>query len=179
MTQVGNVYGTALYTLAHEEQLTGNLLEELSVLSQCFRENPDFIRLLSSPNLPKQERCQILDDSFRGNVHAYVLNFMKILTEKSYMKHFYDCIKTYEDLYNRDNGILPVTAITAIAMSEDQAEKLAGKLSRATEKQVKLRNLVDPSVLGGVRLDYDGKRLDDTVSHRMDAITKALKGTVL
>lgn len=179
MTQAGNVYGTALYTLAHEEQLTGNLLEELSVLSQCFRENPDFIRLLSSPNLPKQERCQILDDSFRGKVHAYVLNFLKILTEKGYMKYFEDCFKTFEDLYNTDNGILPVTAITAIPMSGEQIAKLAEKLSRATAKQVKLHNLVDPDVLGGVRLDYDGKRLDDTVSHRMDAITKALKGTVL
>ena len=179
MTQVGNVYGTALYTLALEEQLTGNLLEELSVLSQCFRENPDFIRLLCSPNLPKQERCQVLDDSFRGKVHIYVLNFLKILTEKGYMKHFHDCFKTFEDLFNHDNGILPVTAITAIAMSEEQVAKLAEKLSRATAKQVKLLNQVDPSVLGGVRLDYDGKRLDDTVSHRMDAITKALKGTVL
>ena len=179
MTQVGNVYGEALYTLALEEQLTGALLEELTVLSQCFRENPDFIRLLSSPNLPKQERCRILDDSFRGKVHTYVLNFLKILTEKGYMKHFHDCFKTFENLYNRDNGILPVTAMTAIAMSREQSEKLAEKLSRATGKQVKLLNKVDPSVLGGVRLDYDGKRLDDTVSHRMDAITKALKGTVL
>ena len=179
MTQVGNVYGTALYTLAHEEQLTGNLLEELSVLSQCFRENPDFIRLLSSPNLPKQERCQILDDSFRGKVHAYVLNFLKILTEKGYMKFFQDCVTTYEDQFNRDNGILPVTAITAIAMDDAQVQKLAEKLSRVTSKQIKLLNKVDPDVLGGVRLDYDGKRLDDTVSHRMEAITKALKGTVL
>ena len=179
MTQVGNVYGEALYTLALEEQLAGALLEELSVLSQCFRENPDFIRLLSSPNLPKQERCRILDDSFRGKVHAYVLNFLKILTEKGYMKHFHDCFKTFENLYNRDNGILPVTAMTAIALNEEQSEKLAEKLSRVTGKQVKLLNKVDPSVLGGVRLDYDGKRLDDTVSHRMDAITKALKGTVL
>ena len=179
MTQVGNVYGTALYTLAQEEQLTEQLLGELTVLSQCFRENPDYIRLLSSPNFSKQERCQILDDSFRGKIHAYVLNFLKILTEKGYMKHFNDCFKTFEDEYNRDNGILPVTAITAIALSEEQAAKLADKLSRATAKQVKLHNLVDPSVLGGVRLDYDGKRLDDTVSHRMDAITYALKGTVL
>ena len=179
MTQVGNVYGEALYTLALEEQLTGKLLEELTVLSQSFRENPDFIRLLSSPNLPKQERCQILDDSFRGNVHAYVLNFLKILTEMGYMKHFNDCFKTFEDEYNRDNGILPVTAITASALSEEQAAKLADKLSRATAKQVKLHNLVDPSVLGGVRLDYDGKRLDDTVSHRLDAIRDLLMDTVL
>ena len=179
MTQAGSVYGEALYTLALEESLTENLLAELSVLQESFRETPDFIRLLSSPNLSKQERCQIIDDSFRGKVHAYVLNFLKILTEKGYIKHFSDCFKTFEDLYNRDNGILPVTAITAVAMSNEQVLKLTEKLSRITEKQVKLLNKVDPSVLGGVRLDYDGKRLDDTVSHRMDAITKALKGTVL
>ena len=179
MTQAGSVYGEALYTLALEEGLTEKLLKELTVLQESFRETPDFIRLLSSPNLSKQERCQILDDSFRGKVHAYVLNFLKILTEKGYMKYFHDCFKTFEDLYNRDNGILPVTAITAVSMSEEQVQKLAAKLSRATNKQVSLQNKVDPSVLGGVRLDYDGKRLDDTVSHRMDAITKALKGTVL
>ena len=179
MTQAGSVYGEALYTLALEEGLTEKLLKELTVLQESFRETPDFIRLLSSPNLSKQERCQILDDSFRGKIHAYVLNFLKILTEKGYMKYFHDCFKTFEDLYNRDNGILPVTAITAVSMSEEQVQKLAAKLSRATNKQVSLQNKVDPSVLGGVRLDYDGKRLDDTVSHRMDAITKALKGTVL
>ena len=179
MTQVGNVYGESLYTLALEEGLTEDILSELNVLEQSFRENPDFIRLLSSPNLPKRERCQILDDSFRGKVQPYVLNFLKILTEKGYMKFFNDCVTTYEDQYNRDNGILPVTAFTAVALSDEQAERLAGKLSRVTSKQIKLLNKVDPDVLGGVRLDYDGKRLDDTVSHRMDAITKALKGTVL
>ena len=179
MTQVGSVYGEALYTLALEEGLSAAIGEELSALEQAFRAEPDFIRLLSSPNLGVQERCNILDDSFRGKVHPFVLNFLKILTEKGYMRHFFDCCKAFEECYNRDNGILPVTAITAIALSEEQAAKLAEKLSRATAKQIKLHNLVDPSVLGGVRLDYDGKRLDDTVSHRMDAITKALKGTVL
>ena len=121
MTQAGSVYGEALYTLALEENLTGSILDELNVLNQSFRQEPDFIRLLSSPNLSKQERCSILDNSFRGKVHPYVLNFMKILTEKGYMKHFSDCCKAYEDHYNQDNGILPVTAITAVALSEQQS----------------------------------------------------------
>ena len=179
MTQVGSVYGEALYTLALEESITKQLLEELNVLNSAFRENPDFIRLLSSPNLSKQERCTVLDDSFRGKVHPYVLNFLKILTEKGYMKHFDHCCAAFEDHYNLDNGILPVTAITAVALTAAQAAKLSGKLSRTTGKQIKLQNLVDPAVLGGVRLDYDGKRLDDTVSHRLDAIRGLLKYTVL
>ena len=179
MTQAGSVYGEALYTLALEENLTAVILEELNVLNRSFRQEPDFSRLLSSPNLSKQERCTVLDDSFRGKVHPYVLNFMKILTEKGYMKHFSDCCKAYEEHYNLDNGILPVTAITAVALTAQQSEKLTDKLSRTTGKQVKLLNKVDPTILGGVRLDYDGKRLDDTVSHRLDAIRTLLKDTVL
>ena len=179
MTQVGNIYGEALYTLAQEENISTRILEELSVLNESFRAEPDFIRLMCTPNLSVQERCKILDDSFRGNVHQYVLNFLKILTEKGYMRHFSDCCKAYEESYNRDNGILPVTAITAVSLSAAQAEKLTDKLSRITGKQVKLCNRVDPEVLGGVRLDYDGKQLDDTVSHRLDAIRSLLKNTVL
>ena len=179
MTQVGSVYGEALYTLAVEENLSGRILEELSVLMQAFHAEPDFIRLLSSPNLSVQERCKILDDSFQGKIHAYVLNFLKILTEKGYMRYFSDCCKAFEESYNHDNGILPVTAITAVALSDEQTEKLTGKLSRITGKQIKLRSRIDPAVYGGVRLDYDGNRLDDTVSHRLDAIRDLLMDTVL
>ena len=179
MTQAGSVYGEALYSLAVEESLSAQILDELSVLAQSFRAEPDFIRLLCTPNLSVQERCKILDDSFRGNVHPYVLNFLKILTEKGYMRHFFDCCKAFEESYNRDNGILPVTAITAVSLNPAQAEKLTAKLCQITGKQVKLHNRVDPEVLGGVRLDYDGKQLDDTVSHRLDAVRSLLKNTVL
>ena len=179
MTQVGSVYGDALYALALEESLSTQILNEISVLELSFRAEPDFIRLLCSPNLSVQERCNILDDSFRNLVHPYVLNFLKILTEKGYMRHFFDCCKAYEESYNRDNGILPVTAITAVSLNAAQAEKLTAKLCQITGKQVKLHNRVDPEVLGGVRLDYDGKQLDDTVSHRLDAIRSLLKNTVL
>ena len=179
MTQVGSVYGEALYSLAAEENLSTQILEEISVLNQSFHAEPDFIRLLCVPNLSVQERCKILDDSFRSTVHPYVLNFLKILTEKGYMRHFFDCCKAYEESYNRDNGILPVTAITAVSLNPAQAEKLTAKLCQLCGKQVKLHNRVDPDVLGGVRLVYDGKQLDDTVSHRLDAVRNLLKNTVL
>ena len=179
MTQVGSVYGEALYTLAQDEGLSAQIQEEISVLAQSFHAEPDFIRLLGTPNLSVQERCNILDDSFRGKLHPYVLNFLKILTEKGYMRHFSDCCKAYEESFNRDNGILPVTAITAVSLNAEQAEKLTAKLCQITGKQVKLYNRIDPAVLGGVRLDYDGKRLDDTVSHRLDAVRDLLSSTVL
>ena len=179
MTDVGSVYGASLYELAKEESLASEIGEQLIVLQESFRQEPDFIRLLSSPNLTKVERCQILDDSFRSKVHPYILNFLKILTEKNYIRHFSSCCDAYTDLYNQDNGILVVTAVTAVALQEHQKEKLTRKLNQITGKQISLRCRIDPTVYGGVRLDYDGKRLDDTVSHRLDAIRDLLDKTVL
>ena len=179
MTEVGNVYGESLYTLAREEKLSEQIGGELAALCGGFRQAPEFIRLLSSPSLTKVERCQILDDSFRGKVHPYVLNFLKILTEKGYMRHFGDCCKAYTAHFDQDNGIVRVTAVTAVALTDSQSARLTEKLSRSTGKQVILHNRVEPGVLGGVRLDYDGQRLDDTVSHHLDAVRELLSKTVL
>ena len=179
MTEVGNVYGESLYELAKEENLTKLIGDQLAVLQQAFRQEPDFVRLLSSPNLTKTERCQILDDSFRVKVHSYLLNFLKILTEKNYMRYFSDCCDAYTEHYDQDNGILRVDAVSAVELTTEQKDKLTQKLSRITGKEIALRNRIDPAVLGGIRLDYDGQRLDDTVSHRLDAIRTVLNKTVL
>lgn len=179
MIGIGSVYGEALYTLAHEEGLSETILQQLKVLDGCFQEQPEFIRLLGAPNLPKAERCQILDDSFRDQVNPFVLNFLKILTEKGYIRHFSDCVKAYREFYNRDNGILPVTAVTAVPMTETQTAALTAKLQQITGKRIELVAKLDPNVLGGIRLDYDGKRVDDTVAHRLDTVRNMLKNTVL
>ena len=179
MTEVGNVYGESLYELAKDENLTKLMVEQLTALQTAFRQEPDFIRLLSSPNLTKAERCQILDDSFRNKVHAYVLNFLKILTEKGYMRYFSDCCDAFTEHFDQDNGILRVNAVSAVELTAQQKDKLTQKLSRITGKEIALCTRIDPAVLGGIRLDYDGQRLDDTVSHRLDAIRNVLNNTVL
>ena len=179
MTQIATTYAQALYDLAKDEQLTEEILEQLQVLRAGFAAEPDFVRLLSAPNLSKEARCQIVDDAFRGKVHTYVLSFLKLLTEKGYARHFADCCQAYEELYNADHGILIVQAVTAAELTEDQRRRLTDKLQAITGKTVKLHTRIDPAVLGGIRLDYDGKRVDGTVQNRLESIRKLLQNTVL
>jgi F-type H+-transporting ATPase subunit delta len=179
MTQVATVYAQALYSLARDEGCAEAVLAQLTVLGQSFAQEPDFVRLLSAPNLSKEERCRILDDSFRGKLNPYVLNFMKILTEKGYMRHFAECCKAFRQAYNQDHGILEVCAVTAVPLTGEQIVRLTEKLGKVTGKTVDLTNRVDAACLGGVRLDYDGKQVDDTVSHRLESIAALLKNTVL
>ena len=175
MTQIANAYAQGLYALAREENLTDTILQQLQVLQTAFAQEPAFCRLLSTPSLPKEERLQVVDNSFRGQVHPYVLNFLKILTERGYAAHFSDCCKAFREQYNQDHGILPVSAVTAVPLTAAQTEKLTAKLTAITGKTVELTNKVDPACLGGVRLDYDGKRVDGTVKSRLDGIAAALK----
>lgn len=179
MSNVATIYAQALYDLVKEEERTDAVLSQITALEESFSKEPNFIRLLGTANLTKAERCQVLDNSFRGRVDQNLLNFMKILTEKGYMRHFSDCRKAFLQLYNSDHGILEVKAVTAVALTQDQKQRLCEKLAAITGKTVSLHNSIDPACLGGIRLDYDGKRVDDTVQHRLDKIRTLLSDTVL
>ena len=175
----GAVYGQSLYALAKDEKLEERLLKELSVLDAAFGENPEFLKLLSSHNIPRQERTDLLDDSFRGKVHPYVLNFLKLLTDKGHIGHFSDCCKSYREQYNQDMGILEVCVLSAVALNEGQKSRLTEKLATLTGKKITLLCRVDPSVLGGIRLHYDGLQVDGTVQGSLDILGKRLKNTVI
>jgi len=179
MTEAASVYGEALYALAKDENKSDVMLEQLKVLDECFTAEPDFLRLLSAPNLSKVERKEILDACFKGKAEPYLLNFLKILMEKGYIRQFGNCAQVFREHYNEDHGIMSVSAVTAIPMSDSQKEKLASKLAGITGKKIELINTIDPACMGGVRLDYDGKRVDDTIIHRLDAISSMLKNTIL
>ena len=179
MAQAANTYAQALYDLAKDEGLGKAILEELAVLKNVFSENPEYAKLLSTPDLPKQERCGVLDEAFRGKVNPYVLNFLKILTEKGYIRQFPQCCDAYRSFYNEDNGILVVKAVSAVELKPQQMEKLTAKLEATTGKTIDLQCSVDPAQLGGLRLSYDGMQVDGTVKNRLDSIGKMLKNTVL
>ena len=179
MTQAANTYAQALYDLAKDEGLSKTVLDELSVLKPVFSENPAYSKLLSAPDLPKQERCGVLDEAFKGKVHPYVLNFLKILTEKGYIRQFPDCCDAYRGYYNEDNGILVVKAVSAVALTDAQKQKLTAKLEATTGKTIDLHCSVDAAELGGLRLSYSGKLVDGTVKTKLDSIGRMLKNTVL
>ena len=178
MSQAGAVYGQSLYALAKDEGVEEKLLGELGLLDAAFGENPEFLKLLTSHNIPLQERLDILEESFREKAHIYVLNFLKLLTEKGHIRQFSACYKAYRSQYNEDRGILEVRALSAVELREDQKTRLAEKLAAITGKKISLDCRVDPAVLGGVLLRYDGCQIDGTVQGRLDSLSKTLKNEV-
>ena len=79
MTEIAKAYGRTLYDLAVECESVEQMLDEITVLRQAFEENPQFLTLMGTPNLTKEERIAIVDETFGGKVHIYLLNFLKVL----------------------------------------------------------------------------------------------------
>ena len=179
MKNAAELYGKSLYELSREEGLDQRILSEMRTVGKLFSENPDYIRLLSEPSLPKLERLSLLDKAFRGSIEPYFLNFLKLLVERGLLSSYSGAERTFKNAYNRDHGILEATVFSAVALTEEERRELLSRLRERSGKEVELTEKLDSSLLGGLLVEIDGKRLDGTVSGRLSAIRRKLDEYVL
>lgn len=174
MTGAEREYATALYQLSREENQVEEIREGLALACQAMGDAPEYVKLLQNPALPKAQRLELLDEAFRDAVPGYVLNFLKILCEKSALGILDGCQKAFLALYYEERNILPVTATSAQPLSEAQRAGLKEKLEKATGKTVLLNERVDETLLGGMKVEYAGKELDGSVAGRMERLRRIL-----
>ena len=74
---------------------------------------------------------------------------------------------------------MPAVAVTALPLNDAQMQALTKRLEQATGKTVRLKNRVDSTVLGGVRLEMEGKQLDGTIKGRLTELQGRLSAVTL
>ena len=176
MTEFGREYGDGLYALCAEEGIDREVMQEMQCLKAAFRENADFPKLLSNMSLGKQERVEILDHALSGQIHHYLLNFLKILVERGAIHEFEDCLLAFTESFHINHHVVEAQVTTARPLDQAQREQLIEKLKQMTGKEVVLREETDPSLMGGVLLQMDGKRYDNTVRSRLNTIRQTMIG---
>lgn len=174
MTELQKEYGEALYMLCDEEHIDGDVLDELEAMRAAFADSPEYLRLLDNRALPIESRLQILDEGFAGKVHPYVVNFMKLLTQRGAIAEFPGCAAQYRQLYLQSHGIVEAKVTTAAALTDAQAQELNDRLSALAHRKVLMHASVDPELLGGVVVEMDGQRYDNSVRRRLEDIRRTL-----
>ncbi len=171
-------YGRALFLITEEDAVSDKVLADVKTAESVFRANPDYIKLLCSPAVPKEERVALAGAAL-GGLDERLLNLIKILTEMRAVNLFDKVAGAYYELYDLSRGIVRVDAITALPLTAAQTDRLTRKLSRSLAKTVIVKNTVDASILGGMKLRYSGVQLDGSVRTRLDKFEDALKNTVI
>ena len=172
------VYADALFEAALEENALTEVKAELRELEGLLRQTPEFLTMLSSPALTPDEKRGILQRTLEGKISPYLYNFLRILSDKGRTPLFFEIAEEFYALCRRHDGILLVTASTAVPLSDSQKARLTEKLCALTGKKVELQCGVDPALLGGVVLRYEGSEMDGSVRQRLDTLRRRLTSTI-
>jgi len=179
MTDTAVNYGNSLYELSAEENITDVMLEDVEAVASILKENPEYIRLLSEPSIAKAERIKLIDDAFRGNIHQYLLNFIKILCEERALAGFAGCARQFRIRYNKDHNITDAIITSAFPLNDSQREALKNKLEKMSGKEVRIVEKVDNRFIAGIRVEIDGVQYDGTMAGRLDAMSKRITDIIV
>lgn len=171
-------YASAIFALGEEEALTELVSADMAAAAEVFKANADYIKLLDTPALAVSEKLSLIDRAF-STLCEYVQNLIKMLCEKHCVRDFCAIAREYGALYDESRGIERVEAVTAIAMSERQLTALKVRLEELTGKSIIIKNTVDGSILGGVKLRYMGRQLDSSIKTRLDRLEDSLKKVII
>ena len=179
MTQTARLYGGSLYDLAAEERLTDVIYEQTKEIRKLFGENPDYVKLLSEPAIPFEERKGLIETAFGTQAERYLVNFIKLLCERNILHEFAGCYEEFTRRYHAEHGIAEAIVTSAAALKEDQISALKTKLEKISGKKVELKLVVDPTVLAGIRVEIEGRQLDGTVQSRLSGISRRLNDIIV
>lgn len=167
MTGIAKEYAAALFMLAGETGVEDAYSDALDTVSALFSENPAYVEFLASPGIPKAERTDALDKAFSGHIPEEVVSFLQILCERGHIRHFSACAEEYRAMYQAAKAMVPARVISAVPLTEGEKVRLTEKLENLSGKTVLAEWAVDPSLLGGVVVEMDGKVLDGSLRHRL------------
>ncbi len=170
MMQTEREYAEALFALAVEDQAVEGYRQALDSVGQLFEDNPDYVEFLNSPAIPLSERLQAIDEAFEGSVPEYVLFFLKVICEQGKMRMIRDCIDEFSKLAMSFSDTIAATVYSAVPLSDQQKQSLCQKLKAMTHKSMDPIYIVDPSLIGGLKIEVDGKTFDGSIKHRLGEI---------
>lgn len=166
-------YAEALYLLAEEEGRLDSIYEEITEIDKILAENKDYFKIFSSPAVTVNEKLELIDAAF-SDACPTVIKFMKLLASKGALCVFGECAKDFTEIYLNKKGIVPAEVRSCVPLSEEELKAIEEKILKKTGKQARLSNVVDPALLGGAVLSYDGKELDGSLKTKLESFKKSL-----
>lgn len=167
-------YTKSLWSVAEEDNLIEKIGEDLRIVADTFVENADIEGFFVNPIIKIDDKKEILEKSFAGKIDERVYNFLNILVDKNRMFLLPNIKYMYDKKLEEKQNLLAVEAQTVVVLDEEMENRLKDKLARMTGKSIKINNVINPSIIGGVVLRFGGKVIDGSVQTQLKRLQKQL-----
>lgn len=173
MKEITSRYAEALFSLKRESSSLEESQLEVKELIKVLKENPDFSVLLSSSYKDFEQKEQIIDKVFKG-VDEEIKTLMKIVVKNHRGQYLTEIFLEFNSLVNEYRGVLEGLVYSTEPLSESQLAKLNSVISEKESRLVELKNIIDPTLIGGVKVVINDHIYDGSIKHHIEDMKLAL-----
>jgi F-type H+-transporting ATPase subunit delta len=163
-------YADALFEVAHAEGSLGEVEDELFRFSQTLQGSDELREALTDARIPAARRQQIVEDLLQGKASPATVSLVSMVVGMGRARQLPDIIAQLVERIAAEANKEVAEVRTAVGLSASQRERLVEALNKATGKQVTLKVVVDPSVMGGVVAQVGDTVIDGSVRGRLDQL---------
>ena len=173
MKEITSRYAEALFSLKRDSNTLEESQQEVKELKKVFEENPGFITLLASYNKTLDEKIDIIDKTLKG-VDEEIKALIKIICQNHRAMYLIEIFDGFNSLVNEYRGVKEGLVYSTEKLSEKQLSSLNKKISEVEKMPTELRNIIDPSLIGGVKIVINDHIYDGSIKHHIEDMRTSL-----
>ena len=169
-------YAAAIFEVAKGEGLLDQVEDELFRIARSFDGSTELRDALTNARLPLERKLAVIDELLDGRAHLLTsgfINFVISLNRAGDLAAIVDELVS-RSAASRDKVVAEVR--TAISLDDSTIDRLAAALSRRTGRDVEVKVVIDPTVLGGIVAQVGDTVIDGSVKSRLQSVREALVG---
>jgi len=144
---------------------------DLKRLADIIEADPLVVLFLDHPLITLAEKEHVLDRAFESDITRRLLRVLIGLRKSRRMRDVYD---TFADMVRRELALTEVEVRLPRPVTPDRQAMLQRAIEEWLGRRVHLTVVIDESLIGGVRVQVDGKVIDNTLKSRLDTIKELL-----
>lgn len=172
---VARRYAEAFFAIAQEKDQIDKLQQELELVVDTIEEVDNFKEYLNHLLVPAKEKKEIIVKIFGEKLSQLTLNFLFVIIEKRREAYIGLIAEEFKNMADESRNIAKAELIAAKEISDDEIKVLADKLSASTGKTVRLRQTVDPALIGGIKIRIGDRVIDGTVAKKLEILRERLR----
>jgi F-type H+-transporting ATPase subunit delta len=167
-------YAKALFDLAIETNKIDELESQSRVIREILESEKEFMQILQHPQISKEEKIQLIKDTFSSKVSDELLGLLILVVQKGRQEYLLEILNTFLDEVKEHKGIVTAVVVSAVPLKNEQLEKIKLNLTSSVKKQIQIETQVDPSIIGGLKIRVGDRVLDASISGQLQGLKASL-----
>jgi F-type H+-transporting ATPase subunit delta len=167
-------YATALLEIARSEELLSEVEDELFRFARTLEGNDDLRLALIDPALPAANKVAVIEQLLGAKALVTTEALALLVVVAGRAGELEEIVDRFVKLAAAEREHVVAEVRSAVALSEADIDRLRVALSSSTKKNVEVKVVVDPTVMGGIVTRMGDLVIDGTVRHRLDQLREQL-----